>query len=535
MRDLCADEHAQVEPVTPIKLKLFTKWIQGFIFQEYLLIGLRYGFRIGYEGPRYFRSSPNLKSCKDFPEIISEKIMTERNLGRIQGPFNIQPFPNIRVSPIGVVPKKRPGEFRLIHHLSYPEGNSVNDFICEELSTVKYSSFDDAVALVLALGPGCLLSKTDIESAYRILPVHRDDHELLGFKWGDQYYYDKCLTMGLRSSAAIFDRFSSGLKWIAQSKLGISFITHILDDFLILGPANSDNCQKQLHTFLAFCEQVGVPIKADKTVGPCTCLTFMGLELDSRKMEVRLPKDKLEKVRYLLSTHQKCRKIKLHTLQSIIGLLNFCCIVVRPGRCFLRRLIDLTRYVSQPNHRVTLNKDARRDLAAWQLFIQHFNGSSLLLKDKWLTSSSLDLYTDAAGSVGFGAIFGKQWLMGKWPNHLKDFPITFKEIFPIVLAFEIWGPNLKNQCVTLHIDNVAAVYILNKQSSKDKYIMCLVRRFVLACMKNNILTHCIHIEGCRNTLSDLVSRSKVADFHRLAPQMDKQPTPVPESLLRIEV
>ena len=90
-----------------------------------------------------------------------------------------------------------------------------------------------------------------------------------------------------------------------------------------------------------------------------------------------------------------------------------------------------------------------------------------------------------------------------------------------MLAFEIWGPNLKNQCITLHIDNVAAVYILNKQSSKDKFIMCLVRRFVLACMKNNILTHCIHIDSFRNTLSDLVSRSKVADFHRLAPQMDR--------------
>ena len=73
-RDLCADDLAQVEPVTPIKLKLFTKWIRGFIFQVYLLTGLRYGFRIGYGGPRYFRSSPNLKSCKNFPEIISEKI-----------------------------------------------------------------------------------------------------------------------------------------------------------------------------------------------------------------------------------------------------------------------------------------------------------------------------------------------------------------------------------------------------------------------------------------------------------------------------
>ena len=83
--------------------------------------------------------------------------------------------------------------------------------------------------------------------------------------------------MGLRSSAAIFDRFSSGLKWIAQMKLGIAFIIHILDDFLIRDPPESDNCEQNLQKFLAVCEEVGVPFKEDKTVGLCTCLIFMGL------------------------------------------------------------------------------------------------------------------------------------------------------------------------------------------------------------------------------------------------------------------
>ena len=40
------------------------------------------------------------------------------------------------------------------------------------------------------------MSKTDVESAYRILPLNRLDHELIGFKWQSKYYYDTCLTMG---------------------------------------------------------------------------------------------------------------------------------------------------------------------------------------------------------------------------------------------------------------------------------------------------------------------------------------------------
>ena len=67
--------------------------------------------------------------------------------------------------------------------------------------------------------------------------------------------------MGLRSSAAIFTRFSSGLQWIAQSKLGISFILHILDDFLILGPAGNNTCKDHLQKSLALCDELGVPIK----------------------------------------------------------------------------------------------------------------------------------------------------------------------------------------------------------------------------------------------------------------------------------
>ena len=41
-----------------------------------------------------------------------------------------------RVSRVGVVSKKIPGDFRMIHDLSYPKGKSVNDGISEEHSSV---------------------------------------------------------------------------------------------------------------------------------------------------------------------------------------------------------------------------------------------------------------------------------------------------------------------------------------------------------------------------------------------------------------
>ena len=60
-----------------------------------------------------------------------------------------------------------------------------------------------------------------------------------------------------------------------------------------------------------------------------------------------------------------------------------------------------------------------------------------ILQERWITSPALDLHTDASGSLGYGAILKEHWIMGAWPEHLIDFPITFKEIFPVVL--DIYG------------------------------------------------------------------------------------------------
>ena len=66
------------------------------------------------------------------------------------------------------------------------------------------------------------------------------------------------------------------------------------------------------------------------------------ITLDSVRQEARLPQDKLQKCRAMLQNFQARRSVGLKELQSLIGLLNFTCLMVVPGRAFLRRMIDLT-------------------------------------------------------------------------------------------------------------------------------------------------------------------------------------------------
>jgi len=160
---------------------------------------------------------------------------------------------------------------------------------------VHYASVDDAVTMIKKIGPNCHLAKTDVRSAFRIIPVNPADYYLLGMHWKGNYYADCCLPMGLASSCRTFEMLSTALEWVARNKLNIPHIMHILDDFLIAADS-FDTCKTSLQQLLAFCENVGVPTTPVKTEGPSLVLAFAGIELDCSRNEARLPHEKVENV-----------------------------------------------------------------------------------------------------------------------------------------------------------------------------------------------------------------------------------------------
>ena len=141
-------------------------------------------------------------------------------------------------------------------------------------------------------------------------------------------------------------------------------------------------------------------------------MTFLDIELDTIAMESRPPLDNALKIKNSLSEIRVRRKVTLRELHSLIGLLSFACCVVQPGITFLCKLIYRTKSIQQRHFHIRLNKESRLDIAARLLFIDHFNGKAMLLRQIWISASKLHLYTDAAGSLGFGAHFGSEWFYG---------------------------------------------------------------------------------------------------------------------------
>ena len=505
--------------------------LKGFdrLLRAYLVTGFRQGFRIEYDGTPRVHISKNHQSAMQHAEVVSAKLATELQKGRIAGPFPEPPFPCFQSSPLGIVPKKGQNQFRLIHDLSFPAGKSINDGILKEHTRVQYETLDHVIGLTSRFGRGALIAKADIENAFRIVPIHPDCHHLLGFTWQQQFYYDKCLPMGCAQSCQIFERFSTAIQWILM-KRGATAVSHILDDFIFVGPPDSPRCQRDLDSFFTLSNQLSIPINHKKTCVPATVCTVHGIELDTIRWQARLPLDKICKITETLSNMYRKRHSTLHDMQSLIGLLNFACRVIAPGRAFLRRLIALTLGITKPGHHLKLNGESRADMSAWHTFTSTFNGVAMFIDNTWVSSDSMKLYTDTATTQGFAAVLGARWFNGRFPVIWQSYNIAVLELYPIVAALELWGHLLANHSVLFLTDNIACVEVINRQSAKNIVLMRLIRRLVLAALKFNVYVKAKHIPGKTNVIADKLSRFQEISARQMAPWLLPHPVELPSAI-----
>lgn len=526
---------------TPIRLDNLQKELVGYDSAKAAEIfnGFSSGFPLHYSGSHKPSDSKNLKSADIKPDVVRQKIETEVEAGRVAGPFDYRPLQTLRVSPLGLVPKHDPGQFRLIHHLSYPSGDSVNDYIDPELCSVQYTSFDEAVHMVQDLGRGCLLGKSDIKSAFRLLPVSPLDFDQLGFKFDGKFYFDKAMPFGCSIACQTFETFSTFLEFCVARQASVGRLLHYLDDFLFGGRKGTNHCSHIMSVFTDKMTLLGVPLASEKTEGPKTKICFLGLEIDTEEMVIRIPVTKIYEIISKIEEILPRKKCKLKQLQSLIGSLNFACRAVVPGRPFCRRLINATCGLTKQHHHLRITADMKKDLELWIQFFKNFNGISVFHDRFWVSNEDLQLYTDSAGGsdLGFGAYFAGKWAQGSWPRAWIEggitSDITVLELFPLLVSLHIWGDKLRNKKIVFRVDNMAVVHIVNHMTSKSDRVMTILRAFTLLCLRLNVVAKAQHVDGFRNNICDALSRFQLQRFRKLAPDADLSPTPVPDHLWNI--
>ena len=497
---------------------------------RFFIDGLTNGFKIGFNNPtcKFHSAHRNLAGALQHPKVVDDYLKAEIAELCVVGPFHKADIPDAHISRFGVIPKQhKPNNWRLIVDLSHPVGSSVNDGIPKELCSLSYITVDTAINHIIELGPGALLAKMDIKSAFRLLPVHPSDRHLLAMKWNKGIYIDTCLPFGLRSAPKLFNILADLLSWILDQK-GASPTIHYLDDFLTMGPAGSPICHRNLKLVMDVSKQLGIPLALEKLEGPSHCLTFLGIILDTKLMQARLPEDKLSRIKVELSSWLHRKKATKRQILSLVGLLQHACKVVRPGRTFVARMYSTAAKVKKLTHFSRLNKSFRSDLYWWHIFITNWNGFSLLRS----ATPTYDhhIYTDASGSWGSGAVFAAYWFQLPWSTEWSSINIMAKELVPIIISCAVWGPLLQKSSTKFHCDNQGLVACINKGSSKDTMVMHLLRCLWFFTAEFDIHITATHISGKTNNAADMLSRNQTKKFLKTYPDMPAFPTPVPPSI-----
>jgi hypothetical protein len=406
----------------------------------------------------------------------------------------------------------------------------VNDFIFPEDYSLQYISIDSVVHRIKKYGYGTELAKVDIMDAYKNIVVQKSDWDLLGSTWeyvnsdGEvkkEYYLDLVLPFGCRSSAKLFDNFATALELIMIHR-GVTDVDHYLDDYITAGPGGSGVCQHNLSLMLQTFEDTDFPVNPDKTVLPTPIIEFLGIILDTIKMELRVSEERVTNIVAELCQWIGRRSCTKRQLLSIIGKLIFISKVIRAGRTFVRRMIELSKRVKYLHYRVKLNEEFREDVRWWLCYLKSWNKVSMFYDDHWSTNVDLHLFTDAS-DWGAGCYFDGAWLMQGFQGPLskcRRMSINWSELYAITLAAATWGMRLRQKKVLFHCDNMSMVQVLQSGTSKNRDIMKLVRLLFYICAHYNFECNATHVGTKENGIADSLSRNDLIRFRTLAPNAD---------------
>ncbi len=176
-------------------------------------------------------------------------------------------------------------------------------------------------------------------------------------------------------------------------------MAHYLDDFVTTGDPEGDECGRNADIMHGICEQLGMPVEPEKDEGPATVISFLGLELDSTAMEVRLPLDKLTNLRALLTSWRGRKACKKRELLSLIGSLAHASKAIKPGRSYLRWLINLSTITRRLDQFIRLSREARADIEWWASFASEWNGTAMMVASPGAKPQVI-LTSDASGMWG---------------------------------------------------------------------------------------------------------------------------------------
>jgi hypothetical protein len=267
------------------------------------------------------------------------------------------------------------------------------------------------------------------------------------------------------------------------------------------------------------CADLGLIVQEDplKTSPPSKITLFLGLEWDLEKMEIRLTTERVAKLVQRLTDLEGRADVTLKELQSIVGVLQFCSVVLPAAVPFYRQLLDAQRGMgkrSGTNRKFRMTAEMQADIAMWLTLLRRLNGRPITMG---ITQpvASVRLWTDAS-LTGYGTWFGGRQQRGRWPtawySRMKEaggweISINHCEACALLIGLRDVIPLVAGKQLRCMIDNQAVIGMCRKLSARSAHTLPIFKEIAILCSIYAVSLRPIFVPSEDNKAADMLSRT----------------------------
>lgn len=462
---------------------------------HFLLDGVYNGFRlIDPDASISTYACANYSSCDEDSIKLSDLLFGEIRSGKLS---IVDKRPSC-IHAMGVIPKSN-GSIRPITDCKRPLKASVNNFTDSVFSRFSYVTIDNVLS---SLERNMFMSVIDIKSAYRSVAIHPSNRTFFGLTWnfgdGHVYIQDNFMCFGARAAPFVFTRITDA---ISRRMCSMGFICYsYLDDFILLSKSIEDGCMAQ-RVLISILRDLGFYIAWNKISGPSQVCRFLGIDIDSISLQLKLPGDKLQRLRCELDFWSSRKYATKKQVQRLCGILNHCCKVIRGGRIFMHHMIKFLKCFKE-RKRLRLSKEFFDDIAWWKEFSSIFNGYADIID---VCNNTHEIFCDAS-LTGLGAVYDKHAIRGRFFPSVHDcvryerndeyyevlvpqmFMANIKvlDLLAVYFALATWAGYMRNSRVIVNCDNLQVCLMLCKDRSHNELAAIIIRCIFWLCVAHNI-------------------------------------------------
>ena len=447
-------------------------------------------------------------------ELIDKHFIKELQLGR----YIVNPEIEVKCRVPFFMKYEGGTKYRMIPDYTWPKsGSSVNSLIAESEGKVDLMDKTELIKFIHNDGKTNTLGKNDYKSWYRQFPMNKLDWPISVYHWRGIDFHDTYMPWGTRRASKIAHHFSIAISYISYKYIPRALqpcIFNYIDDHIFR--ANSIPKCLYVHVIYIFvCIKYSIQLNLTKTKLYAMKLIGLGILFDMIHRRVALTPNRKEDLKSHLQKLAVSQTVTAKYAQQCAGKCEDVAFMLYPLRVYLRHLRNAIPFYKDENQTVRINDDIINACQNWIRAIEYIKGRNLTRVLNIPEFTQKPMFTDGS-NAGFGAIHDTHWMYGAFhPSEIdtKDKNnIVERELYPVLIMCQLFGPSWNGHKVKLYIDNDNAMRaIVNKDIRREKAHRLLIRIFE-EMMKFKFEIFAVRIDTDDNVLADSLSRLEIKKF-----------------------